>query len=127
MTYLLDSHTFLWAVQAPEKLSRKARRICEQPAAPVVISVATIWELAVKCSLGQLSIPNFNVTLPEWVRMLQTRVLPLEAAHAYAVYGLPMLHRDPFDRMLIAQALAEDLTLVTGDEQIHHYPVKWTW
>jgi PIN domain nuclease of toxin-antitoxin system len=125
--YLLDSHTFLWAVQAPEKLSRKARRICEQSRAPLLISTASIWELAIKCSLGQLSIQNFNTALPEWMRLLHMSVLPLEAAHAYAVYGLPMLHRDPFDRMLIAQALAEDLTLVTGDEQIHHYPVKWTW
>jgi PIN domain nuclease of toxin-antitoxin system len=127
VTYLLDSHTFVWAVQAPEKLSRKARRICEQSRAPLVVSVASIWELAGKCALRQLSIPDFNVVLPEWMRLLNVRVLPLQAAHAYAVYGLPMLHRDPFDRMLIAQAIAEDLTLVTSDHQIHQYAVKWAW
>ena len=127
MTYLLDSHTFFWAARAPEKLSRKARRICEQSRAPLLISVASIWELAIKSSLGQLSIQNFDTALPEWMRLLNVRVLPLEAAHAYAVYALPMLHRDPFDRMLIAQAVAEDLTLVTHDEQIHRYAVKWIW
>lgn len=127
MTYLLDSHTFLWAVQAPEKLSRKARRICEQARDPLLISVASIWELAIKSSLRQLAIQNFDTALPEWMRLLNIRVLPLQAAHAYAVYGLPMLHRDPFDRMLIAQAISEDLTLVTSDQQIHQYAVKWAW
>jgi PIN domain nuclease of toxin-antitoxin system len=61
------------------------------------------------------------------MRLLNMRILPLEAAHAYAVYGLPMLNRDPFDRMLIAQAMSEDLTLVTSDQQIHQYAVKWIW
>ena len=67
------------------------------------------------------------MTLPGWVARMNMQVLPLEAAHAYAVYGLPMLHKDPFDRMLIVQAIAEGLVLVTKDEDIHRYEVKWAW
>jgi PIN domain nuclease of toxin-antitoxin system len=125
--YLLDSHTFLWAASAPEKLSRKARRICEQTVNPLLISVASLWEIAAKCGVGKLSIPQPDVTLPAWVAHMNMQVLPVEAAHAYAVYGLPMLHKDPFDRMLIAQAVAEGLVLVTNDEEIRRYEIKWTW
>jgi PIN domain nuclease of toxin-antitoxin system len=125
--YLLDSHTFLWAASAPKKLSRKARRICEQTVVPLVISAASLWEIAAKCGAGKLSIPQLELTLPAWVARMNLQVLPVEAAHAYAVYGLPMLHKDPFDRILIAQAMAEDLVLVTSDEEIHRYAVKCAW
>lgn len=67
------------------------------------------------------------MTLPGWVAGMNMQVLPLEAPHVYAVYGLPMLHKDPFDRMLIVQAIAEGLVLVTKDEDIHRYEVKWVW
>lgn len=127
LTYLLDTSTFLWAATAPRELSRKARRICESPAVRRLVSAASLWELATKCSIGKLSIPNAAVALPAWVISLEATVLPLEAAHAYAAYGLPLTHRDPFDRMLIAQAVADDLTLVTPDEVIQQYPVKWVW
>jgi PIN domain nuclease of toxin-antitoxin system len=125
--YLLDSHAFLWAAAAPEKLSPKARRICEQTVSPLFVSVASLWELAAKCGAGKLSIPQPEVTLPGWVARMNMQVLSLEAAHVYAVYGLPMLHKDPFDRMLIVQAIAEGLVLVTKDEDIHRYDVKWAW
>lgn len=84
MTYLLDSHTFLWAARAPEKLPWKARRICEQSQAPLLASVTSIWDLALKCNLRQLSIPDFDVALPEWMRRVNFRVLPLQEAHTYA-------------------------------------------
>jgi PIN domain nuclease of toxin-antitoxin system len=127
LTYLLDSHTFIWAASAPQKLSGKARRICEHTAAPLWISAVSLWELAAKCGAGKLTIPRADLALPGWVARMNLQVLPVEAAHAYAVYGLPMLHKDPFDRMLIAQAVTEDLVLVTNDEDIHRYPVKWVW
>jgi PIN domain nuclease of toxin-antitoxin system len=125
--YLLDSHTFLWAASAPKKLSRKARWICEQTASPLVISVASLWEITAKCAAGELSIPQLGLTLPAWVQHMNLQVLPIQAEHAYAVYGLPALHKDPFDRMLIAQALVEDLVLVTNDEDVQRYTVKWVW
>src|SRR5207302_9194864 len=99
--YLLDTGTFLWAATSPGELSRRARRICESPSARRVVSVASLWELIAKCSIGKLSIPNAGTVLPAWVDGLEARVLPVEASHACAMYGLPLLHRDPFDRMLV--------------------------
>ena len=127
MTYLLDTAVLFWAMTDPGALSRKALRICEDPKIKRVISTASLWEMAVKCSIGKMKIGPVSSTLSEWVAKLNARVLPLEAAHAYEVYNLPLLHKDPFDRMLIAQALVEDLVLVTNDEDIHRYDIKWLW
>ena len=127
MTYLLDTNTFWWAVMTPRVLSRRARRICESQGIDRIVSAVSLWELVAKCSIGKLTISQVTTTLPAWVSSLGARVLPLAAAHAYAAYGLPLLHKDPFDRMLIAQAVADDLTLVTCDETIQRYDVKWVW
>ncbi|HUI78512.1 MAG TPA: type II toxin-antitoxin system VapC family toxin [Bryobacteraceae bacterium] len=127
MKYLLDTNTFWWAVMTPRELSRRARRICEAQGIERIVSAVSLWELVTKCSIGKLSISQVTSTLPAWVSSLGARVLPLEAAHAYAAYGLPLLHKDPFDRMLVAQAVADDLTLVTCDETIQRYNVKWVW
>lgn len=127
MTYLLDTNTFLWASSSPRALSAKARRICESSAALRVVSVVSLWELLAKCSVGKLAISNAVAALPAWVANLQARILAIEAAHTYALYGLPMRHKDPFDRMLVAQAVSEDMTLVTSDEAIQQYPVRWIW
>jgi PIN domain nuclease of toxin-antitoxin system len=126
--YLLDTHTFLWAASSPEKLSRRARRICESPTKPLLVSAISLWELIAKCEAGKLEIPSVGSVLPAWLVRLNARVLPLQAEHVLALYGLPLLHHDPFDRALLAQARAESLTLVTQDEQMHRYStVKWAW
>ena len=125
--YLLDTNTLWWASVSPRDLSRRAHRICESPRIERWVSVVSLWELVAKCSIGKLSIPQVTTALPAWVANLEARVLPLHASHTYTAYGLPLLHRDPFDRMLVAQALAEDLTLVTADEAIRRYPVKSVW
>ena len=126
--YLLDTHTFLWAAQAPEKLSRRARRICEAPAKPLLVSVVSIWEVIALCEAEKLEIPAAGLTLPAWLGRLNAHALMLETEHVLALYGLPLLHRDPFDRALLAQAQVEGLTLVTKDEDIHRYPsAKWIW
>jgi PIN domain nuclease of toxin-antitoxin system len=92
-----------------------------------VVSVASIWELIGKCAIGKLSIPNAEMELQAWIEKLAARVLPVELTHAYALYRLPLIHKDPFDRMIVAQAMAEGFTLVTADETLHRYPVKWLW
>ena len=128
MTYLLDTSTFLWAAASPDRLSAKARRICEGAStSPRLVSAASLWEVVTKCGIGKLSIPNADTALPAWIGQLQVRVLAIEGRHAYAAYGLPLLHRDPFDRMLVAQAMVEGMTLVTNDEAIHRYGVKCIW
>ena len=93
MRYLLDSHVFLWAATAPEKLSPKARRICEQTVKPLILSVASLWESPRSAALANCPSRQPEVTLPGWVARMNMQVLPLEAAHAYALYRLPMLHR----------------------------------
>jgi PIN domain nuclease of toxin-antitoxin system len=124
---LLDTAPFLWAVTDPGKLSRKARRICESQRETLVLSVASLWEIMIKCGLGGLRIANPARTLPDWVAALGARVLGVEAAHAYSLYGLPPIHRDPFDRMLVAQAMAENLPLLTSDQYIRQYAVRCVW
>ena len=127
MTYLLDTSTFLWAATEPAKLSRRARRICESQREQLVVSVVSLWELVVKCGTGALRIASLDRTLPDWTARLGARVLSVEAAHAYAAYALPPIHRDPFDRLLVAQAIAEDLPLLTSDERIRQYPARCVW
>ena len=127
MTYLLDTSTFLWAATEPEKLSRRARRICESQREQLVVSVVSLWELVVKCGTGALRIASPGRTLPDWTARLGARVLSVEAAHAYAVHTLPPIHRDPFDRLLVAQAISEDLPLLTSDECIQQYPARCVW
>jgi PIN domain nuclease of toxin-antitoxin system len=125
--YLLDTSTFLWAATDPDRLSRKARRLCESQRETLVVSVASLWEIVIKCGIGGLSIADPDRSLPDWLARLGARVLPVEAAHAYALHGLPPIHRDPFDRLLVAQAIAEDLPILTSDERIHQYPARCVW
>jgi PIN domain nuclease of toxin-antitoxin system len=127
LTYLLDTNTFLWSYSAVGRLSRRARRICETRGIERVVSAISLWEVIAKCSIGKLIIPQVTITLPAWVNSLDAQVLPLNGSHAYTAYGLPLLHKDPFDRMLIAQAITEGLTLVTSYETIKRYGVKWVW
>ena len=127
MTYLLNTNTLLWAGSSQGRLSRRARRICESPGIERAVSAVSLWEVIAKCTTGKLSIADVANILPVFVSNLSARVLPLEASHAYAAYSLPLLHKDPFDRMLIAQAAAEGLTLMAKDAVLHRYAVKVLW
>jgi PIN domain nuclease of toxin-antitoxin system len=125
--YLLDTSTFLWAATDPGKLSRRARRLCESQRETLLLSAASLWEIVIKCGAGGLRIADPARSLPDWLARLGARTLPVEAAHAYALYGLPPIHRDPFDRLLVAQAIAEDLPILTSDERIRQYPARCVW
>lgn len=118
--FLLDSHTLLWWATNPALLTMEARQAIADGRHLVFVSVATIWELGVKQAAGKLK-------TPEDVRALLTAnrfdVLSITADHAHAAPALPLHHRDPFDRMLIAQARIEALTLVTRDPAIAKYDV----
>jgi PIN domain nuclease of toxin-antitoxin system len=123
--HLLDTVTLVWALGSPERLSPRARRLVDD--GENVLSVGTYWEIVIKTQKGLLSIAD----LPSWWRraadLTAARVLPIRASHVTALAALPMLHRDPFDRILIAQAIAEGLELVTNDEPIRGYPVRTIW
>lgn len=119
MSLLLDTHVVLWWLLDDATLSEEMKaRLDDDP--DVWVSAITVWEVAVKNSVGKLEGPQ---DLPEEIAQSGFRQLPISFTHAVAVGRLPLLHRDPFDRMLIAQARVEGLTLVTRDSQIHRYEV----
>jgi len=128
---LLDTHIFLWWAEEPEKLSRRAYALCQDPVSTLILSVASIWEIQIKDQLGRGGF-NLRAPLDELIESQQRQndlvVLPVELSHVLALRGLPVYaeHTDPFDRLLIAQANAEDVTLLSADRKIHKYsyPVR---
>ena len=120
MKYLLDSHVILWWLESP-KLLGKHRHIIEESRNICLISAGTAWELEVKSAMGKLSIPsNFE----EAINSCGFHELPLKMSHAKTIQTLPLLHKDPFDRMLICQALCENLTLISRDKIFKEYNVN---
>ena len=117
MNLLLDSHVILWWLADDPRLSRKARRLIER-ADEAYVSAATTWELALKASLGKLEMPEGFVETVEEEGFLH---LPVTPVHAMAVEALPWHHRDPFDRLLVAQARAEGLRLLTAERLLARY------
>ena len=124
-THLLDTSTLLWALGEPERLSTKARRLVE--AGENVVSVASYWEVVIKTQKGLLSIDDLATWWRRATELTAARVLLIRASHITALAALPLLHKDPFDRILIAQAKAEGLVLVTNDGPIGEYPVQTVW
>jgi len=127
MKLLLDTHAFLWFVAGDKRLSQPARRVMEKDDAELILSAASVWEIAIKTSLGRLTLP---ATVEKYVaEKLEGgfRMLPVDWSHAAAVEKMPFHHRDPFDRLLAAQALAENIALVTGDPVFRTYGVKVVW
>jgi PIN domain nuclease of toxin-antitoxin system len=125
---LLDSHTILWATLADDRLPRSVLELIEDPSNALVVSVATTWELTVKAMSGRLGLPEPAETYFDGlVRDFGYELLPVHQRHVASLPGLPAIHGDPFDRMLVAQALVEDLDLVSGDERIRRYPVRTIW
>ena len=119
MSLLLDTHVVLWwLADAPELPDEIKDRLDQEP--DVRVSAATIWEITIKQALGKITAPP---DLPERVRDSGFRQLPISFTHAIAAGRLPLLHRDPFERMLVAQARCEGLTLVTTDQHCQHYDV----
>ena len=119
--FLLDTHAALWALAEPEKLSRPARMALEDAENDVFVSVVSAWEIAIKGALGKLEAPD---ELEAAIRMQGFEPLLMTFHHAAQAGGLPPHHGDPFDRMLIAQAQAEGLVLVTRDSDIPLYGVR---
>ena len=125
--YLLDTHAAIWFFNGNSELSQTAGGIIRDISHPVYLSVASVWELTIKISLGKL---DFAGGARGFVRLAGTNeiaLLPIETAHLDALEGLPWIHRDPFDRLLVATALAEQMTLVTADENIARYNVSHIW
>lgn len=122
MRLLLDTHVLLWAVAASRRLPKAARALIQDHENEVFYSAASVWEISIKAGLRRsdfrIDVEQFHAALPQ----VGFSELAVRAAHAVAVSRLPALHRDPFDRMLVAQALLEPLVLVTNDELLVKYP-----
>ena len=123
--HLLDTSTLLWALGSPERLSPRARRLVG--AGENVVSVASYWEVVIKTQKGLLTIADVSTWWRRATELTAARVLPVRASHVTALSALPPVHKDPFDRILIAQAVAEGLDFVTKDEPIRAYPVRAIW
>lgn len=121
MRLLLDTHILLWTLLTPGRLPSAARDALADDANDTVVSVASVWEIAIKHALGRLNVPVDR--LDELIAELGCTLLPITLPHAIAAGALPRLHNDPFDRMLIAQARHEALTLVTADVTLRRYDV----
>ncbi len=120
MQYLLDTHIVLWWLAEPEKLSKRARAIIADKENSICVSSVSFWELAIKSALGRVTIPHNLLPI---LRHNNFDILPLEAEEALSVHDLPDLHKDPFDRMLIAQAKYNGLVFMTRDKAIFDYPI----
>jgi PIN domain nuclease of toxin-antitoxin system len=120
--YLVDSHVLVWAFGNDRRLSKEARRVLVEEA-QVWVSVASLWELSLKQASGKLQMPDLDDVLPHF----GIRELPVTWLHVRQTRNLPRHHGDPFDRVLIAQAMVEDLVLVTTDAAMSAYPVRTTY
>jgi PIN domain nuclease of toxin-antitoxin system len=125
---LLDTHCWLWMLVAPDRFSETARRLIEDPASELLLSAASSWEIAIKYELGKLPLPEPPARyVPARMQASGITSLPVEHAHALHVAELPGHHRDPFDRLLVSQAILEKLVLLTADPQLEPYEVRLQW
>lgn len=128
MNVLLDTHAFLWWISDSPKLSALAREVMSDGNNVLYFSAASGWEIAIKAQLGRLQLPNdLESFIPEQLAANNMTVLPVQLHHALHVSMLPRYHRDPFDRILIAQSQVESLPLVTVDAKISRYAVDIIW
>ncbi|MEL6164246.1 MAG: type II toxin-antitoxin system VapC family toxin [Cyanobacteria bacterium J06628_3] len=128
MKLLLDSHVLIWWASSSEKISKKVYNIINDTNNTLLFSLASVWEMQIKFQLGKL---NLNSNLPTLIdnqqRVNNLQLLPIELNHIYALNNLPPHHKDPFDRLLIAQAIVEKIPLASIDEVFDNYPIQRLW
>jgi len=128
MNLLLDTHVFLWLNDTPEKLSPAALAACQNENNTLFLSLASAWEIQIKQQLGKLELSESLHTLVSTQQQQNgLQLLPIELAHIEALSQLPSAHRDPFDRLLIAQSIRQQMEIVSADQVFTHYPVKLIW
>ncbi|MFO1538867.1 MAG: type II toxin-antitoxin system VapC family toxin [Chloroflexota bacterium] len=128
MTWLLDTHCLIWTLTGDERLSPRARSVVADPANRILVSAATAWEVALKVAIGRLTIPVAPERLLDIVTgPMRMETVPIEFVHALAAASLPPIHRDPFDRLLVAQAQALGVPILTADTRVAAYGVATAW
>jgi PIN domain nuclease of toxin-antitoxin system len=125
---LLDTHTFLWFIGADTQLSAYARQLIEDPGNQRYLSIASVWEITIKSSLGRLTVPTPPSRLiNDHVWSNSIALLAISSEHLDVVHSLPYHHKDPFDRLMIAQAIHEEMTLVSKDQALTAYNLSVVW
>ncbi len=128
MSFLLDTCSFLWVALKPEKLSSKFLECFKNPAHTIFLSSVTVWEIGIKCSIGKLRLPMLpSQFVSEERKNHHITQLELNEADTFHLETLPFIHRDPFDRMLVCQAIERSLTILTPDPLIRQYPIRTLW
>jgi PIN domain nuclease of toxin-antitoxin system len=123
---LLDTHVFIWANAWPQRLSPHVRNLLQNIRHTLFLSAASVWEISLKHALKKKDFQFDEEAVLAGVKNLKCEVLPIDFRHVLSLYRLPELHRDPFDRMLISQALTDDLALITADERLEDYKLVQT-
>ena len=128
MKFLLDTHTFLWFINDDKKLSLKSKEIISNPNNIRYLSYASIWEIAIKSGLGRIDLPDdFENFITEQLNINYIEIFPFRISHFAKVKELPFFHKDPFDRIIIAQSIVENLTVLGIDSIFDKYGIKRIW
>ncbi|MEW6381168.1 MAG: type II toxin-antitoxin system VapC family toxin [bacterium] len=128
MRALLDTSCFLWFIAGSDNLSINARNFIVDINNELVLSISSLWEIVIKVSIGRLELLRpFEQLIPEQLNENEIDILPIELSHLSTVMELPFHHRDPFDRLIIAQGITERLPVISNDNVFHEYPIEIIW
>jgi len=127
MEYILDTHVLLWLIFDSDKLSGSARRVLSNDFTRKYICASSLWEISVKNRIGKLPLPDGMRGILSAIRARGFGIIGLDYLHIEAYNMLPLIHRDPFDGIIIATALVENMSIITADENIRKYDVAWVW
>ena len=125
--YLIDTHTLLWYLEGNTRISENGKAVIQYPGNQIFTSVVCLWEITTKISLGKLHLPEPFESVIAKMEVLNIGILPLQTAHIMRAATLPLYHHDPFDRMLIAQALTEGMPVVSKNAVFEEYGIEWIW
>ncbi|MDJ0728364.1 MAG: type II toxin-antitoxin system VapC family toxin [Crocosphaera sp.] len=127
MQYLLDTHTFLWFVNDSDEIPEQLFNLLESDV-DLLLSVASLWEIAIKVNIGKLTLPKLYTNfISEQIKLNDIEILPISLDHLNLISTLPLYHRDPFDRLIIAQSLVENLTIISKDSAFDAYAITKLW
>lgn len=127
MNYLIDTHTFLWAISEDDQLSDTAKDLIEQVENTIYLSIASLWEMSIKISINKLELEEaFETLVPRELYNFNIQLM-IDIEHLVTLSSLPLHHRDPFDRLIISQSLIEKLPIISRDEKFYHYDINQIW